>query len=578
MGSALLGVMAMQLYFLVQAYNLQSQLFDGLVNDALNNVVSNIAKRDANNFLKEKTRYINAQNNPVGALYKDSATGKARHFVNRKVFVRDSLKRVLKRLAGELADSGQVGSFTIRMGIETYTDENGVTRQNRVNEIVNSLSSFPNPDKLHRYDTARIDYIDPQFGHQVVTRVRENPIWRAAVEHRQELKQYHTIKKALEQDSLDQVKTGIIGAVYDNIAEEYQKSAEPLKNRIDPLLIDTLLRLELHNKGIYLPFSYEVSTANNDSLIFSKASDVTGERPVFTAANKPYQTAIFAKNVFHDPGMLRLMFPAKNTLILGNMGFSMGTSGGLLLILIFCFGYTIFSILRQKKISEMKTDFINNMTHEFKTPVSTIMIASEALKDDEVTADKSRITRLANIIYEENARLGSHIERVLNIARIEKDDFKLDIKPVGVNELIKDVLGSMALKLQKYNAQTVLNLDAAHATINADELHFSNVIYNLVDNAIKYSNDAPQITITTSTVRNTLVITVADKGIGMTRDQQARIFEQFYRIPTGNLHDVKGFGLGLSYVNTIVKRLDGTISVKSEKDKGSEFEMRFPVV
>jgi two-component system phosphate regulon sensor histidine kinase PhoR len=225
----------------------------------------------------------------------------------------------------------------------------------------------------------------------------------------------------------------------------------------------------------------------------------------------------------------------------------------------------------------MKTDFINNMTHEFKTPVSTIMIASEALKDKDIIADQARVARLADIIYEENERLGSHIERVLNIARIEKNDFKLDKKPVEVNELIMDVLDSMQLKLQKNNAQVDLHLDADYSVIEADELHFSNVIYNLVDNAIKYSRENPELTISTLNRGNQLVIRVADKGIGMSRDQQAKIFEQFYRVPTGNLHDVKGFGLGLSYVNTIVKRLEGIISVRSEKEKGSEFELKFNV-
>jgi two-component system phosphate regulon sensor histidine kinase PhoR len=225
----------------------------------------------------------------------------------------------------------------------------------------------------------------------------------------------------------------------------------------------------------------------------------------------------------------------------------------------------------------MKIDFINNMTHEFKTPVSTIMIASEALKDKEIAEDTARVARLANVIYEENVRLGSHIERVLNIARIEKDDFKLEKKQVDVNEMIAIVLDSMNLKLQKCNAVTTLYLDARQSVIIGDELHFSNVLYNLIDNAIKYSNDAPDITISTINRSGHVSIKVADKGIGMNRDQQAKIFEQFYRIPTGNLHDVKGFGLGLSYVNTIVKRLDGTISVKSEKEKGSEFELKFPV-
>jgi two-component system, OmpR family, phosphate regulon sensor histidine kinase PhoR len=253
----------------------------------------------------------------------------------------------------------------------------------------------------------------------------------------------------------------------------------------------------------------------------------------------------------------------------------MGITGGLLLVLIFCFSYTIFSILKQKKISEMKTDFINNMTHEFKTPVSTIMIASEALRDSEIIPDKNRVQRLANIIFEENERLGSHIERVLNIARIEKDDFKLEKNPIDVNEMISVVIDSMSLKLQKHNATTSLQLNAENAVIKGDELHFSNVIYNLVDNAIKYSVGAPDITISTLNKNDQIVIRVADKGVGMSRDQQSKIFEQFYRIPTGNLHDVKGFGLGLSYVNTVVKRLNGMISVKSEKEKGSEFELKF---
>jgi two-component system phosphate regulon sensor histidine kinase PhoR len=290
-----------------------------------------------------------------------------------------------------------------------------------------------------------------------------------------------------------------------------------------------------------------------------------------------YQVSIFSKEVINDPGRIKISFPKKNSLILAKMTASMATSGALLLVLIVCFGYTIFSILRQKKISEMKMDFINNMTHEFKTPVSTIMIASEALKDQEIIEDKGRVARHANIIFEENQRLGNHIERVLNIARIEKNEFRLDIKHLYVNEMVTTVLDSMSLKLQKYQVIANLNLDAQKPMIEADELHFSNVLYNLIDNAIKYSPEVPEITISTFNKNDEVVIRVADKGIGMNRDQQTRIFEQFYRIPTGNLHDVKGFGLGLSYVNTIVKKLNGTISVKSEKEKGSEFELKFHI-
>jgi len=566
MGCALLGVMAMQLYFLVQTYDMQSKLFDRSVGDALNNVVSKISKQDALNFLQAKTRMLDSEKKSAGNINTYDPNNRAK---NRRAIIRDSLKTVSTRLANELSQPDQ----QVRVHIETFTDQYGTVHQRGFSELINAPTPSHN---LHRYDTIKYDYMDPQLGRQVVSITRENPFWAAEQERRQKVKQYRAIKKMLTEDSLERLKSDGNRTVFANIADEYQKMNEPLKQRLDAMWIDSLLRSELHNKDIYLPFSYTVSSANNDSLIFSKAMDTKGNKPVFTIGDKPYQTPIFAQDMINDPGMLRLIFPQKSTLILNRMAFSMATSGGLLLVLIFCFGYTIFSILRQKKISEMKTDFINNMTHEFKTPVSTIMIASEALKDDEITADKSRITRLANIIYEENARLGSHIERVLNIARIEKNDFKLDIKPIDVNETIAEVLDSMSLKLQKHGAQTMLNLDARHATIEADELHFANVLYNLVDNAIKYSDGPPRITISTSNLKNAVVITIADRGIGMTREQQTRIFEQFYRIPTGNLHDVKGFGLGLSYVNTIVKRLDGTISVKSEKDKGSEFELKFP--
>ncbi|RYE19645.1 MAG: HAMP domain-containing histidine kinase, partial [Sphingobacteriaceae bacterium] len=281
--------------------------------------------------------------------------------------------------------------------------------------------------------------------------------------------------------------------------------------------------------------------------------------------------------VVNDPGMLNIYFPEKNRLILNRVTGTVGISASLLLVLIFCFAYTISLIFRQKKLADMKTEFINNMTHEFKTPVSTIMIASEALKDEEIVQDKARVSRLAGIIYDENVRLGSHIERVLNIARIEQDDFRLDLKEIDVNEQITAVVDSMSLKIQKHNAQVSLDLNALPAVILADELHFTNVLYNLIDNALKYSKDEPQINISTKNTANQLFISVEDNGIGMNRDQQAKIFEQFYRIPTGNLHDVKGFGLGLSYVNTIIKRLNGYISVRSEKDKGSIFELKFPL-
>ncbi|MEP6612192.1 MAG: HAMP domain-containing sensor histidine kinase, partial [Mucilaginibacter sp.] len=553
MGVALLGVIIMQLYFLRQSYQLQSELFDRNVNEALNIVVSKVTRHDALNFLNARTRLRqreqyalknkvfndNGNLDDLGKLHtKKKLTSRER----KLAILRDSLRKLIlnKKMDEEFTRLTKGGKFDLQFRFEEYTDELGITHQRITPEFVKIPSAGLVKRKLHKYDTVRYIYSDPQFGKQVISVPHINAEWAREQDRKLKEKQLNDVRKLLENDSLENyaqnnTKTTVIA----NLAEEYGKYGQPLKFRLDPLGIDTLLRFELHNKGINLPFSYEVSLANKDSLIFSKANDLSGVKPAFDDANT-YQTPIFSKDVINDPGLIKLVFPQRNVLLVNKMTASLATTGGLLLVLVLCFGYTIFSILKQKKVSEMKTDFINNMTHEFKTPVSTIMIASEALKDSEIAQDKSRVARLANIIYEENERLGSHIERVLNIARIEKNDFKLDRKPLDVNEMIAVVVDSMELKLQKTNAVIALQLEAENAIISAYELHFSNVMYNLIDNAIKYSVDNPDITISTLNKNGQVVIKVADKGVGMSRDQQTKIFEQFYRIPTGNLHDVKG--------------------------------------
>jgi two-component system phosphate regulon sensor histidine kinase PhoR len=598
MGLALLGVMSMQLYFLRQSYQMQSDLFDRSVNDALNNVVSKLAKQDAITFLNKKAQVFDRQQaegkvshrtfvitavsnaRRTNQLFKRKLTARER----RLNLLRDSLKKAIlsNKLDEEFYDLAQSGELNLHFKYEEYTDEFGNIHQRMTDpKIVRGPANpafIKKPARLHKFDTLLVDYMDPQFGKQVIPVVQVDPMWLRDQERKKSERRFNEVKKMLEDDSLKNIQKGSEGSggVIANLADEYQRLNEPLKKRLNPFWIDSLLRFELHDKGIFLSFNYSVSTFNSDSLLFTSAAYTDDSKDKVIPANT-YQVSIFSKEVINDPGRIRISFPQKNSLILAKMTAGMATSGGLLFVLIVCFGYTIFSILRQKKISEMKMDFINNMTHEFKTPVSTIMIASEALKDNEIAEDKSRVARLANIIFEENQRLGNHIERVLNIARIEKNDLKLDIKQLDVNEMVTTVLDSMSLKLQKYQVIANLNLDAEKPMIEADELHFSNVLYNLIDNAIKYSPDVPEITISTFNKNDEVVIRVADKGIGMNRDQQTKIFEQFYRIPTGNLHDVKGFGLGLSYVNTIVKRLNGTISVRSEKEKGSEFELKFHI-
>lgn len=597
MGLALLGVIAMQFYFLKESYQQRSDLFDRDVSAALSSVVAKIEKLDAINSM-ERIKMPDSRVNYTGKSSRSS------HFVYNRIpenseitslqknnnNLHPEIERKKKRLAS-IKDSlknlfaqnnpDDILSYqriNIEQSVDAYGQIYGQITQVTSPKLTAQLRKQLRPN-LNKFDTVRYAYNDPLSGRTIISVPTLNPLWIKEQQRLKKQQAFKHIKKLLE-DSVHLMQAKLITPqkmdVFKRVEEEYRKVDEPLDTRINQLEIDSLLRFELQNKGVFLPFSYEITTASHDSLIYSNAVNYNGEKPKFIQTSS-YHTPIFTKEVVNDPGMLRISFPEKNRLIINRMTATMGISGGLLLVLILCFAYTILLIFRQKKISEMKTEFINNMTHEFKTPVSTIMIASEALKDEEITQDKSRVARLAGIIYDENVRLGSHIERVLNIARIEQDDFKLDLKEIDVNEQVTAVVDSMSLKIQKHNAVIHLDLNAGKAIIKADELHFTNVLYNLVDNAIKYSNEQPEIRISTKNTDNQLYIAVADKGIGMSRDQQAKIFEQFYRIPTGNLHDVKGFGLGLSYVNTIVKRLNGNISVRSEKDKGSVFELKFPL-
>ena len=598
---ALMGVMGMQLYFFSESYQLQERLFDQAVHEALKNVVERIEKRDANNFLERKAETFQTAV-PIKSIKSPplvNKVGKNRTYSKRQrlsdasyllgeqrkadsiFFIRDSLFKARYPnvivvddaiTAEELKDQ----QFNLRVDVTQYTDAYGqilehtrgtISRAGNGQVSGNNIS-IGNKSPISKRDSVRqylvMDPIEGTFLRTIpkpkITYIpRPEPPEEKPRNKADKVKEYLTLENKKED-------------VFNDLYKEYSNVNIPLNQRIHPQTLDSMLRIELMNRSILSEYEYKVTSAKRDSLIFTRASNQTKFLPY-----NSYETPLFPNDIIMDSGMLTITFPNKNNIILSNLTAMMSLSGGLLFILIFCFGYTIHSILMQKKLSEMKTDFINNMTHEFKTPVATIMIASEALKDPELTADKKRIDRLANIIYDENVRLGSHIERVLNIAKIDKGDLKLEHKEVQINDLLAAIVDSMSLQLQKRNATIELDLNAKDSTVMGDELHLSNVIFNLLDNANKYSPENPQLKICTLNAGKNLIIKVADKGIGMNRDQLSKIFDQFYRIPTGNLHDVKGFGLGLSYVNNIVKKLHGTIRVKSEKGKGSEFEIILPL-
>ena len=593
MSVALVGVMAMQLYFFKQSFALKSQLFDQSVNEALNKVAVKVEKYEILDILKKRNNeYKIANSHPESS----AAVTKAESKPNDKAPDIDAqLKRkrtILLKREQRQADSlfnvrdsifrskylilatTEMSPFEeeiidVKIDFSEFQDGYGGIHQKAITSISprERIFSTGRADSIKRYI-----YHDPIKGEQVQT-FKKPKIRQLSLASIKEINRERQIQKRRKAKFLDSIHTEKKKAVFEDLEVEFKEANIPLNQRINPIYLDSMLQSEFQNAGINMNYAYQVASARDDDMLIFRNASMGVE---FEPANT-YKTVLFPNDMIRDAGMLMVTFPDKNSVIMSNMGVMMGSSAGLLLILLFCFGFTIHSIIRQKKISEMKTDFINNMTHEFKTPVATIMIASEALKDPEITEDKQRVSRLAGIIYDENIRLGDHIERVLNIAKIDKGDLKLAFTPVDMNDLISAVSDSMQLQFQKKEAKVNLNLRASKAEVIGDELHLSNVIYNLIDNALKYSTNNPEISISTHTVGKNLIIRVTDKGIGMSKDQLSKIFDQFYRIPTGNLHDVKGFGLGLSYVNNIVKRHNGNIKAKSEKDKGSEFEIVFPI-
>ena len=367
--------------------------------------------------------------------------------------------------------------------------------------------------------------------------------------------------------------------------------------RIDKDKLDTYIKHEIEQQDINLAFDYGVYSNIVQSFIImngnytAQISSTGGNSssPVKTGNelyNSPYQISLFnsqdpstLENDQKDfiPGYLKIYFPTKNQFLWSAVIPSLLLSILFTGLVIFCFGYVIYIIQRQKQVSEMKTDFINNMTHEFKTPIATISLAADSIGSPMILGNDDKVMRFTNIIKQENTRMLGQVEKVLQMAMLDKKDFQLKISAVDVHKLITVAAEHMNLKILKRNGILRTDLKANDHIIQADSTHISNIIHNLLDNAEKYSSDNVSINIETENKKNGIEISISDKGIGMSKDQVKNIFEKFYRAHTGNIHDVKGFGLGLSYVKAIVDAHNGSINVKSELGKGSTFSIFLPL-
>ncbi len=336
---------------------------------------------------------------------------------------------------------------------------------------------------------------------------------------------------------------------------------------IDAGVLEYLLVSEFEKHNVKADFEYGIYDCAEQCMI---GGNYISPQKAKVSSNFP-QTPRLNKDGYY----FAVQFPLLEANILSQMGI-WTFSSAVMLIVIFFFSYTMFVILKQRRLSEVQKDFINNMTHEFKTPISTIAISTEVLKDPGIVKTPERLLNYATVIENENRRLKQQVDRVLQMAQLDKEDIGLKKETTDMHELIHTAVRNNATAVQARNGDITLNLEAKNSSAHIDALHFTNVLYNLIDNAIKYNREAPHIVISTKNINGSLSISVSDNGIGISPDDQKKIFHKFYRVPTGNIHDVKGFGLGLHYVKHIVEMHYGKITVDSVLGKGSKFTLLIP--
>jgi len=523
MSLALLGLIALQFYWINTALHLSEKQFQQTVQVVLDNIVKRLEHRE----LLQIT-----QKNMDNGIQVDSKLFTEFDSVGRLHWKEDKVITSRKILSNpELKQEG----IEIEVQEEAVISKTGFARRRDTGDewVIN----IERPD-YEQYNPVidSLEYVQKRQNQRIAKMINQSKMVSAVLQHM---------------------------ANFD----------KPMNERISKELVDSLLQVEINRKGIKTPFEFGVVVwdLKNYKLIF--ADSVQNKAKLL---QKGYRVALFPNDDFSLPAYLYVYFPQQFRYILREMATVLISSMVLILVVSGCFAFAVFTINQQKKLSDMKNDFINNMTHEFKTPVSTISLACEMLNDSAMRTNETLLARYLQIIKDENERLGGQIEKVLQIARLERNDFDIRVQETNVHDVIQRTIHNFELPIEQREGVVQKELQAHQPIIEADETHLNNVLNNLVDNAIKYSPDQLEIEITTENADKGIIITVSDKGQGIPKETVSKIFDKFYRVPTGDVHDVKGFGLGLSYVKTMIEAHYGVIRVNSEPSKGTTFIIFLP--
>lgn len=526
---ALTGLIAIQIYWINNAIDLERQRFETTVNQALQNVVEMVERQEVAN--KVRTRFDASKQGKMFFLGIDSLIRKS---IDRKDTTTSGLVFWNEVSPGELQTEfrqlNQDGS--IEFVGETRTDSGGQVEYKKIRKARQTNGS-------------------PSFG---------------------EISSDLNPRERTKDPRLDRLmkKSGLVTDIFRELFNLNVNNG--VEDRVDPRLIDSLLRAELKTQGLNTPFEFGLYDFINNKMFVDHPTDYTEQ-----LMKTHFRVRLFPHDIFYHPDYLMVFFPEQNRYVFNNLWVMFASSGFFILIIIGAFFYTINTIIRQKKLSDIKNDFINNMTHELKTPISTISLACEALSDPDIHKSASMTANYTRMIQEENKRMTLLVENVLQSALLDKSDFDLQNNRVDMHVVIQKVIQNFEMHLTQHKVKLDLKLNAQNSFIDGDVVHLTNVIFNLLDNAIKYTPDIPEIQIETKTQGTNILISFTDNGIGITREEQKRIFEKLYRVPTGNIHNVKGFGLGLSYVNAIVSKHHGSIRVESDLGIGSTFTLVLPL-
>ncbi len=525
---SILGIIWVQIVWIGNAINIRNESFNNTVFVSLSNAAKSI----------EAARRLNLFNNLVQTnqnAFNKSDPG-ASNYLSINSYSTDSGNNLSVRITNHTS-SGKQDSVTI--GKKSYSLNRDTTIVSNSDTLVFSAVHEPGKMNLIR---PKGELNQGQNGMYI--RQNEFLDW---------------VRK--RSDEFQNMSDQIISEIY-----QWEKTLE-----LDNREIEYSLKQQFSFAGIQTPFEYAIV---KDGVVQDGTFKKT-EKKDFLKSN--YMVRLFPGNIIRQDLILSVIFPQRTNYVLGSISWLLGGSLVFSLFILATFGLSLYFIIRQKKISEIKSDFINNMTHEFKTPIATISLAADTITNPKVINNEASIKHFISMIKKENSRMNKKVETILQIASLDKKEIEFRFEPVSVHTIIEHAVETVEIQVQQRNGRINLNLAAEEPLIYGDSEHLANLVNNLLDNAIKYSDDSPEITICTRNIDGGIILSVEDKGIGMNKSVQSKIFERFYRQNSGNVHDVKGFGLGLNYARAIIEAHKGNITVFSEPGKGSRFEVFLPI-